>query len=99
MEYYIGGEMVKINKDFMLRKIADEYIIVPTGKASQIFNGMITVNEVAAFIWENVDDCGSTEKIISKVLSEFDIDEDTARQDVEGFTSELIKIGMIVKEG
>ena len=97
MEYYIGGEMVKINKDFMLRKIADEYIIVPTGKASQIFNGMITVNEVAAFIWENIDDCGSTEDIISKVLSEFDIDEDTARQDVEGFTSELIKIGMIVE--
>lgn len=88
---------MKINKDFMLRKIADEYIIVPTGKASQIFNGMITVNEVAAFIWENVDECETIENIVSKLLSEFDIDEDNARQDVEGFTSELIKIGMVTE--
>ena len=93
----MGGEVVKINKDFMLRKIADEYIIVPTGKASQIFNGMITVNEVAAFIWENVDECETIENIVSKLLSEFDIDEDNARQDVEGFTSELIKIGMVTE--
>ena len=88
---------MKINKDFMLRKIADEYIIVPTGKASQIFNGMITVNDVAAFIWENVDECETTENIVSKVLSEFDIDEDTARQDVEGFTYMLIQVGMAEK--
>ena len=99
MKYVIllyRGRMVKINKDFILRKIADEYIIVPTGKASQIFNGMITVNEVAAFIWENIDGCDNTESIVSKILSEFDIDEEIARQDVEGFTSELIKIGMII---
>lgn len=88
---------MKINSDFMLRKIADDYIIVPTGNAAQIFNGMITVNEVAAFIWESVDECGDVESITNKLLKEFDIDEETARKDVESFTSELIEIGMIVE--
>lgn len=87
---------MKINEDFMLRKIADEYIIVATGKSSQIFNGMITVNEVAAFIWENINNSKDEEEIVQKVLKEFDVDEETARTDVYGFTSELMRVGMII---
>ncbi|MGN1032668.1 MAG: PqqD family protein [Intestinibacter sp.] len=86
---------MKINKNFMLRKIAGENLIVATGEASQIFNGMITLNDVATYIWENVDECGTVDMLVEKILTEFDIDEETARRDVIGFTSELIKIGMI----
>ena len=89
---------MKTNKDFVLRKIADEYIIVPTGKASQIFNGMITVNDVAAFIWENIDDSKDKNEIVNKVLKEFDVDEKNAREDVYGFISDLLKIGMAIEE-
>ena len=31
---------------FMLREIAGEVVLVPTGRATQNFNGMITLNEV-----------------------------------------------------
>ena len=37
---------MKRNTDFMLRDIAGEVILVPTGAATQQFNGMITLNEV-----------------------------------------------------
>ena len=47
---------MKRNTDFMLRDIAGEVILVPTGAATQQFNGMITLNEVAAFIWKNLDE-------------------------------------------
>lgn len=86
---------MKINKNFMLRKIAGENLIVATGEAAQIFNGMITLNDVATYIWENVDECQTVDMLVKKLLTEFDIDEETARRDVIGFTSELIKIGMI----
>ncbi|WP_442908827.1 PqqD family peptide modification chaperone [Intestinibacter sp.] len=35
--------------------------------------------------------------MITSILDEFDIDEETARRDVEGFTNELIRMGMVVK--
>ena len=41
---------MKTNKDFMLRKIAGESILVATGEATQRFNGMITLNEVELFV-------------------------------------------------
>lgn len=87
---------MKINEDFMLRNIAGEYIIVATGESSKDFNGMISVNEVAAFIWDNINSSKDEEEIVKKVLDEFDVDEHTARVDVYGFISELIKVGMII---
>ena len=75
---------MKRNTDFMLRDIAGEVILVPTGAATQQFNGMITLNEVAAFIW--------------KIMDEFEVDEETARTDVEGFVGVLYEHGLVLDE-
>ena len=81
--------------DFMLREIAGEVVLVPTGQATQNFNGMITLNEVAAFIWKNLDEAGSKEKLVSMILDEFEVEEEIARRDVEGFVGALKEHGMV----
>ena len=73
---------MKRNTDFMLRDIAGEVILVPTGAATQQFNGMITLNEVAAFIWKNLDESKSKEELVDKIMDEFEVDEETARTDI-----------------
>ena len=70
---------MKRNTDFMLRDIAGEVILVPTGVATQQFNGMITLNEVAAFIWKNLDESKSKEELVDKIMDEFEVDEDTVK--------------------
>ena len=45
---------MKIKSDFLLKKVADSYVVVPVGKATVSFNGMITLNETGAFLWETV---------------------------------------------
>lgn len=89
---------MKRNTNFILREIAGENILVATGEAAQIFNGMITLNEVASFIWNNIDECKTVDKLIASILDEFDIDDETARRDIESFTAELIRIGMVIEE-
>lgn len=88
---------MNLNKDFILRNIAGESILVATGSATQDFNGMITLNEVATFILENIDECGTEEVLVDKVLEEFDIDEETAISDVREFLDQAIKLGIILK--
>ena len=39
---------MKIIKDFILRNIAGEYVLIPTGTTTQEFNGLISLNEIAA---------------------------------------------------
>lgn len=43
---------MKIDRNFVLREIAGEYIIIPTGKTALEFNGLITVNEIGMELWK-----------------------------------------------
>lgn len=89
---------MNLNKDFILRNIAGESILVATGSATQDFNGMITLNEVATFILENIDECEKEEVLVEKVLKEFEIDEETARSDVREFLEQALKVGIVLED-
>ena len=80
---------MKRNTDFMLRDIAGEVILVPTGAATQQFNGMI---------WKNLDESKSKEELVDKIMDEFEVDEETARTDVEGFVGALYEHGLVLDE-
>lgn len=86
---------MKTNKEYVLREIAGEPLLIPTRMASQKLNGMIRLTETAAFIWKQVDTASGLEEIIEKILQEFEVDEEIARRDVYGFLRELYVRGIV----
>ena len=89
---------MKRNPDLIYRSIAGESVLVPTGQMAQNFNGMITLNEVAAFIWENLEKVDSQDELLQLVLDEFEVDEETADADVDGFLRMLLERGFAALE-
>lgn len=87
---------MKTNKDYVLRKIADETMLVPTGQAAQQLNGMIRLTSTASFIFSEVDKCNSLNEIIIKLINEYDVDEKTAKNDVYGFLYQLYIRGIVL---
>ena len=81
--------MMKISKEFILREIAGEYILVPVGKTALTFNGLVTVNEVCALIWGMLEKGSDVSTIVNGILDEYDVDEQTATADVLEFISYL----------
>ena len=81
--------MMKISKEFILREIAGEYILVPVGKTALTFNGLVTVNEVGALIWGMLEKGSNVSTIVNGILDEYDVDEQTATADVLEFISYL----------
>ena len=57
---------MKTNSEYMLREIAGESVLIPTGSASQKLNGMIRLTETAAFIWKRVDDSADLEEYATR---------------------------------
>lgn len=88
---------MKINKDYVLRNVAGDKVIVPTGEASQKFNGLITLNEVGAFIWEHVEKVKDEEEMVAFILDNYEVEEVLARKDVYGFL-QMLKIQGILME-
>ena len=43
-----GTKDMNLEKDFILREMAGEYVIIPTGKRAPLQEGLLTVNEVGA---------------------------------------------------
>jgi hypothetical protein len=85
----LGGDSVRISDQFILRQIAGEYIIIPTGQTTLKFNGMITVNEQGAFLWEALKEEITEDALVDAVLAEYDTDRQTAQADVAEFLEVL----------
>ena len=86
---------MKIIKEFILREIAGECILVPTGKTSQEFNGMIKLSDTARIIWENIEKTVSFQELVDLMLEEYEIDEETAKRDAYNFIDELLASGFV----
>ena len=86
---------MRIAKEFILRDVAGEHVLIPTGKTTQEFNGMITISDTAKFIWENLEKVDSMEELVDAMLNEFEVDKETAAKDAAGLLAELLHIGFI----
>lgn len=80
---------MKIKEGFMLRSVADNYVVVPVGKASLEFKGLINLNHVGAFIWKCLETETTIEEVIEKVAKEYEIDNELATRDVTLFINKL----------
>ena len=89
---------MRIDKEFILREIAGDYIIIPAGKTVLDFNGLITVNEVGVSLWNMLQNEVTFEELVQGILDEYDVEESVAREDIQEFLAALIDVGMITKD-
>ena len=90
--------MMKVDKEFILREIAGEYVIIPTGKTVLSFNGLISVNEVGAFLWNMLQKDVTVDELVTGVLEEYDVDEEVAKEDIRDFLDKLIDGGILTED-
>ena len=83
------GNGMKIKDGFILRKIAGEDIVVPIGNNIADFNGVIRLNESAAFLWKVLQEEISKVDLVNSLIEEYGIDKSLATNDVEGFLNIL----------
>lgn len=82
-------------RDYIMREIAGETILIPSGSAAQKFNGLITVNELGGFIWSILAEDVSLDTIVERITSDYEVDADTARTDAMEFLDELRRVGAL----
>ena len=89
---------MRITKEFVLREIAGDYIIIPTGKTVLDFNGLITLNEVGVSLWKMLQNEVTFDDLLQGVLDEYDVEPAVAREDIQEFLDQLVNRGIIEAE-
>lgn len=86
---------MKLDPEFLTHETKGEHITVST--AGTKFNGLIRSNKTAAFIIENLKKDTTPDEIVDKMLEKYEVDRQTAAEDVDSIISSLRSIGAIVE--
>lgn len=89
---------MRISKEFVLREIAGDYIIIPIGSTALEFHGLITVNEVGVTLWKMLQEEVTVDQLVQGVLAEYEVEEEVAREDIQEFLDALVKGGILTKD-
>lgn len=80
---------MKIKDGYLLREVAGNHVVVPTGKAALDFSGMITLNDAGTFLWKLMDTDRTEQELLSALLDEYEVGEATAKVDLSEFLAKL----------
>ena len=80
---------MKIKDGFILREVADSFIVVAVGEAVKTFNGIVNLNETGAFLWKILEQGATKEELLKKLTEEYDVDDATAKKDIDAFVAKL----------
>lgn len=86
---------MKLKENFVLRQVADTWVVLPLGAASLDFNGMLTLNESGALLWRALEKGGDREALADALTAEYDVDQATAMADVQEFLEKLLVAGCV----
>ncbi len=80
---------MKIKEDFILRKVADSYVVVPVNKMTLDFNGIINLNETGAFLFGLLQKGATKQELLDKMLDKYDVTDEIANKDIDNFLSKV----------
>ena len=87
---------MKIKSGFVLEKVGGAYLAVAVGSRTKDFNGLVRMNGTGAFLWGLLaDEDMTSEELLEKVLSEYEVAEEQARGDIAAFEKTLRDNGIL----
>ena len=86
---------MKIKNGFISRQVAGNNVVVAIGEQSKHFNGIIKLNESGLLLWNKLVAGAERAELVELLLAEYDIDTQTAENDVDKFVGVLRDAGAI----
>lgn len=89
---------MKLNKDFVMRQVADTWVVIPFGAATAKLNGMINLNETGALLWQALERGASEADLVETLLAEYKVTREQALSDVAAFLATLQQAGCLLSD-
>ena len=86
---------MKLKEGFVLRQVAGSWIVLPVGVASVDFNGMVSLNETGALLWQALEKGADTDALVDALTAEYEVERTEAAEGVEEFLATLRSVGCL----
>ena len=88
-------DVVKKTAGYVIKKLEDEYVLLPTGELAEQVNEVISLSETAGFIYLHADQAASVEELADLVGREYGIKREEVLGDVQVVVETLCKRGVL----
>ncbi len=86
---------MKVKPGYILKTIANQHVVIPTGDEAIHFSGMLTLNESGVKLFEQLQIGTTQASLVQYLLDHYDIDQKTAEHDVQLFLEKLHSKGVL----
>ena len=85
---------MKIKNIYELKKVVNQYLVIRVEDAL-VLDNMITINEIGKDIFDFLKEEHSEDEVVNYILSNYEVTEEKAREDVHEFIEKLIQKGIV----
>ena len=86
---------MKASNQFILRKIAQEQLLIPVGEAAIQVRGLIALSESGGLLFEKLQGGCTREDLIRTLTAEYDVSEETATEDTDAFLDQMRQLKIL----
>lgn len=88
--------MIKVKPGFEVQEVCDQHVLMAMGEQNIDFTKIISLNETSLFIWNKLSEGVNTiEGLANAITTEYDIDLETAKHDIETVIDKLHELGVV----
>ncbi len=89
---------MRIKEGFTMRSLVGQHVVIGEGIAQVDFNKMITLNDSAAYLWENVVGKDFTVDDLTNLLTDrYDVDPEVAASDAATIAGKWMEAGLLTE--
>lgn len=85
----------QVKDSFQMKKIAEEFIVIPRGAQAVDFNAAVVFNEAGAFLWDRLQAPTAASALADALAEKYAIDAAMAAEDVQAFLKKMEENGML----
>ena len=93
--YTYAQVRVGVRKGYILRKVGEAYMVMPTGPRMKEYRGMITLNETGELLWDMLPNAADEAALVHALTEAYEVDEATAQADVRAFMARLRELEIL----
>ncbi len=86
------------NPQYLFRNVAGEAVLVPVGEAALKFNGMASLNETGAFLWNLLEKDHTAKELADALAQHYEVSAEEGMEDSMAFLKLALNHDLIREE-
>lgn len=87
---------MKKTEGYRIRKLEDEYVVLPFGKRVEEVNEVISLSETAGFMYLHAEEADSAEELAELVSKAYEVEKSVVYEDVVSVVRTLREKGLLL---